>query len=436
MIIKASQRAGERNLSTHLLNGETNEVVHLQELRGFVAEDLHGALQEIRALSLANRRIKSTMLSVSFNPPKGKTATVADFVDAANRAEQALGLTKVQRAIVLHSKEGRRHAHVVYARIDENLKAIKLPYYKKKLNDLSRELFLEHGWELPAGYKDKQQRDVTTVNLSEEQTAKRQYLNAKEIKARIQAIWKENEDLASFTLALQQNGFTLAKGSKRSFVLVDVHGDVRSLSRTLAIKAKDVKAKLGDGENLQSVDEAKRTFIQSHKEDYTRQHTELIQRQKAQAHPFKQKIQTLVKQHKSEREALDSFQESRQLQERNARQAQYQTGLRKVWQFVTGQYHQQKKKHEAEYLASLARDSQEKEELIQRQLTARQDLQQPLKRLQIQHQSEMLLLNARFVQSMQELGIKSELSAEFTHSQPDNTQTIKPTRQHIQELDI
>jgi hypothetical protein len=429
MIIKASQRAGENQLSAHLLNGETNEVVHLQELRGFVAEDLHGALQEVRALSLANKNIKKTMFSVSFNPPIGQTATVTDFMDATNRAEQALGLTGQQRAIVFHEKEGRRHAHVVWSRIDENLKAIKLPYYKKKLNDLSQELFLEHGWELPKGFNNKQERDLTSVNLSEEQTAKRQNLSAKEIKARIQAMWKETNDLASFKQALQQNGFALAKGSKRSFVLVDIHGDVRSLSRTLAIKAKEVKTKLGDSENLQTVDEAKRTFTQSHKEEYTRQHTALVQRHKAQLMPFKQKIHTLVQKHKAEREALDTFQENRQLQERNARQAQYQTGLRKVWQFVTGQYHQQKKKHEAEYHANLERDVQEKEELIQRQLKAREDLQQPLKHLETQHQSEMLMLNARFVQSMQELGIKSELSTE-------HTQSINTTRQHIQELDI
>ena len=431
MIIKASQRAGEKQLSTHLLNGESNEVVHVQELRGFVAEDLHGALQEIRALSLANKNIKKTMFSVSFNPPKGETATVADFVDAANRAEQALGLTKVQRGIVLHSKEGRRHAHVVWSRIDENLKAIKLPYYKKKLNDLSRELFLEHGWDLPAGYKNKQQRDVTTVDLSEEQTAKRQKVNAKEIKSRIQALWKKADDLEGFTQALQQNVFALAKGSKRSFVLVDIHGDVRSLSRTLAIKAKDVKTKLGDGEDLQTVEEAKHTFTQSHKEEYTRQHNELIQRHNAQTMPFKQQIQTLVKKHKAERKALQAFQENRQIQERNARQAQYQTGLRKVWQFVTGQYHQQKKKHEAEYLASLERDTLEKEELTHHQLKTRENLQQPLERLQTQHQSEMLMLNARFVQSMKELGVKSELTVK-----------LEPLQQHsvllnqYPELDI
>ncbi len=55
----------------------------------------------------------------------------------------------VRPAPFFREKEGRRHAHVVWSRIDtENMKAINLPFYKTKLRDLPRELFVEHGWNI------------------------------------------------------------------------------------------------------------------------------------------------------------------------------------------------------------------------------------------------------------------------------------------------
>ena len=42
----------------------------------------------------------------------------------------------------MHEKEGRRHAHVVWSRIDaDEMKAINLPHFKVKLRDLSRDLY-------------------------------------------------------------------------------------------------------------------------------------------------------------------------------------------------------------------------------------------------------------------------------------------------------
>ena len=44
----------------------------------------------------------------------------------------------------------------------EEMKAINLPHFKLKLKDLSKDLFLEHGWDLPDGFKDKALRDHMT----------------------------------------------------------------------------------------------------------------------------------------------------------------------------------------------------------------------------------------------------------------------------------
>lgn len=51
MILKGRQRGGGQNLAAHLLKLDDNEHLRLHELRGFDADDLHGAFKEIEAVS-------------------------------------------------------------------------------------------------------------------------------------------------------------------------------------------------------------------------------------------------------------------------------------------------------------------------------------------------------------------------------------------------
>jgi hypothetical protein len=51
MILKGSQRGGAKQLAYHLLKTEENEHVEVHEVRGFMSDDLHGALKEIHAVS-------------------------------------------------------------------------------------------------------------------------------------------------------------------------------------------------------------------------------------------------------------------------------------------------------------------------------------------------------------------------------------------------
>ncbi|WP_247676937.1 MULTISPECIES: hypothetical protein [unclassified Leisingera] len=99
------------------MNERDNDHATSLELRGFSSDQLNDALTETYAISKATR-CKQFMFSLSLNPPTDHIATEDDFLEAADRAEQALGLDGQPRAIVMHEKEGRRHAHVVWSRID------------------------------------------------------------------------------------------------------------------------------------------------------------------------------------------------------------------------------------------------------------------------------------------------------------------------------
>ena len=51
MILKGSQRSGGLKLAAHLMNMRDNDHVEVYELRGFTADDLHGAFQEADAVA-------------------------------------------------------------------------------------------------------------------------------------------------------------------------------------------------------------------------------------------------------------------------------------------------------------------------------------------------------------------------------------------------
>lgn len=173
MILVGSQCAGATALADHLTNQRDNDHVQVLELRDFMAKDLHGALDEVHAIPKATQ-CKQFMFSLSLNPSGSHIADEDEFRDAADRAEAKLGLTGQPCAIVIHEKEGRRHAHVVWSRVNvDEMKAINLPHFKSKLRDLSRELFLDHGWELPKGLETHGGKSPLNFTLAEWQQAKR-----------------------------------------------------------------------------------------------------------------------------------------------------------------------------------------------------------------------------------------------------------------------
>jgi hypothetical protein len=182
MILKASQRGGAGQLAAHLLNEMDNDHVALEEVRGFAASDLKGALEEAHAVSKGTR-CKQFLFSLSINPPKGAEVGIDALRDAASRAGKAVGLEDQPFALVVHEKEGRRHAHAVWSRIDaDQMTAINLPFFKDRLKALSKELFLENGWELPSGHRENGWANPLNFSLAEWQQAKRLDLDPREVK--------------------------------------------------------------------------------------------------------------------------------------------------------------------------------------------------------------------------------------------------------------
>ncbi len=230
MILKGNQRAGGSQLASHLLNVADNEHVTVHEMRGFISEDLHGAFNETYAISQGTR-CKQFLFSLSLNPPESEIVPVNAFDKAIARIEEKLGLVEQPRAIVFHEKEGRRHAHCVWSRIDvDEMKAINLPHYKLKLCDISRELYLENDWRMPRGLANNEERDPLNFTLAEWQQAKRTGVDPRKVKEAIQDAWAISDSVSAFDYALKERGFRLAQGNRRGHVAVDIDGTVFAVS--------------------------------------------------------------------------------------------------------------------------------------------------------------------------------------------------------------
>ena len=256
MILQGNQRAGGRDLANHLLKDE-NEHIEIYEIRGFVADDLHGAFHEAYAISKGTQA-KQYLYSLSLNPPADATVSTQDFQDAIAKVEDKLNLTNQPRAIVFHEKQGRRHCHVVWSRIKaDEMKAVHLPHSKRKLMEISRELYIQHGWQMPAGMIDRTKRSALNMSFAEWQQARRLNQNPRVIKQAFQGAWATSDNRAAFARALKERGLILAHGDRRGFVALDHHCNVFAVSKWVGLKAKEIRAKLGNPDQLPSTAEAK-----------------------------------------------------------------------------------------------------------------------------------------------------------------------------------
>lgn len=393
MILKASQRGGGRELALHLMRTDENEHVYVHELRGFTAADLEGAFKEAHAISRGTRA-KQFLFSLSLNPPPGEWVSVEAFESAIGNVERKLGLDGQPRAVVFHEKDGRRHAHVVWSRIDaENMKAINLPFFKTKLRDVARELFLEHGWRMPRGFVNSRERDPANFSLAEWQQAKRGGHDPKAIKQMFQELWASSDSGRAFAAALQSRGYLLAQGDRRSHVAVDYRGEVYAVARYAGIKTKDVRARLGDEAQLPSVDKAKAQHAKRMTEMLRRHIRIADDRRKREAANLLQFRGQVVDRQRDERIRLENEHAARRTHEAQERAGRYARGLRGLWHRITGKYAKVREQNEREALEAALRDRAERDKLIHRQIDERRVLHQQIKRKRQDHAEQVAELH-------------------------------------------
>ena len=378
MILVGNQRGGARDLARHLMKSE-NETVEVAELRGFVADDLDGAFQESYAISQGTR-CKQFLFSLSLNPPKDAEVSDDQFMAAIIKTESKLGLSGQPRAVVFHEKRGidgemRRHAHAVWSRIDvEEMKAVPLPHSKRKLQDVARDLYLEHGWTMPRGLAVTGARDPRNFSLAEWQQARRVKEDPREIKTAFQDAWAISDSKAAFDHALKERGYWLAKGDKRGYVAVDRHGEVHNVAKRVGVRTKAVRERLGDMDALPSVADAKIELaraMQTKMADFQR---EVVDREENEKREAARKREALKVRQSAERDAFQQAAKLRQQAEQQERESRLRKGLLGLWDRIRGERKRTLERNAQEVTKVQQRDKKERDQLTAVQLAQRREV--------------------------------------------------------------
>ncbi len=392
MILNGNQRGGARDLATHLEKPE-NEHAELHEIRGFVATTLSGALLEAEAVSRGTQ-CRQFLYSLSLSPPASASVPVPVFEDAIERIERKLALEGHARIVVFHEKEGRRHAHCIWSRIDPaSMKAVRMSHDRMKLGDISRELYFDYGWKMPQGLIDPALRNPLNFDHREWMKAKRAGRDPRDIKAAFQQCWAASDCGASFRQVLQERGYYIARGDRRGVVAVDIDGNVYSVARWTGVTSKQVVTRVGNLNALPSVNAVKERvrdltrlkltgFLRNVVDDFARA-----------ANALECRRVDMVEKHRAARRGLVAAQELRWIDEARKRADRFRRGILGLWDRITGKHAKLRHQNELETAACAARDTAEGQSLIDAQRQERQRLQKDIEQERRAHARELAHLN-------------------------------------------
>lgn len=269
MIIKGNTSTGRR-LGAYLLQ-DKNDRIEEWGIRGDIPRDLKDTLDDWRSDSQGTNCTKP-LYHAQLNPDR--TLSRDEWDTAIAIFEKEMGFKNQPRAIVLHEYKGREHLHLVYSRIDGQGKALSDSWnyvrHEKAAREIERELGLEKTQGVFIGREGG--RSERSPDHASIQQGERTEKDPREVKAEVSSLYQSMaEDGAAFVTALENEGYTLAKGASRNYVVIDDKGGIHSLSRATGAKVAELSEALNDYP-LQDLPEAK--VIQYER----REHEKLMER--------------------------------------------------------------------------------------------------------------------------------------------------------------
>ena len=240
MVIRGRTRGNGRQLANYLLFMNENEDIQILDVAGR-PQAAEGYLHDtLFCMSLTSELTKSDkgLYHAQINPAYGDDAgmTSTSWLQAADMLAKELGLEEQRRVIVLHTKKGRTHAHVVWERYDLEKGRMISDSFSRLAQDRARK-------EMERVFEHKQ---------TPHRNARRP-----EMKETLSALWQKAKTGLDFLKDAGKAGYIIAKGvQRRPFMVVDETGRSFDLVRQLqGTKTKEVRDRLKT-EKLQPEKEA------------------------------------------------------------------------------------------------------------------------------------------------------------------------------------
>ena len=234
MVIRGRTRGNGRQLAAYLLAQGENEYIRILDIAG--RDQTHGELlhRTLLSMSFTSELTKSDkgLYHVQINPAyhEDRRMDREAWIKAADILEKELGLTDQRRVIVLHTKKGRTHAHVVWERYDHD-KGIMISDSFSRLA------------------QDRARKEMERV-FNQQKTPHRNEQRP-EMKKHLTELWHKTKSGKEFIIEAGKAGYVIAAGlQRRPFMVVDSTGRSFDLVRQLdKVKTKDIRERL-KGEKL------------------------------------------------------------------------------------------------------------------------------------------------------------------------------------------
>lgn len=267
MIVKGKSRSNGLQLGAYLLSMEANEEVRVLEISGMATDDLTQALIEMQEITDRGQRGVKGLYHSIISPQPGYQLTEEQWLYAADVLAKQLKLHDQPRAIVLHEKADgqggtRTHAHIVFQRTDrEKLILIPDSWNYPAHERAARHLEQKFGHEIvPGKHAEPREKDRSAAPDHERHQEARGGLTKEERIAQVTELLRQSDGAKGFAASLAHTGYTLAKGDRRDFVILDKAGSVYSLPRCIeGVKIKELRKFFEpiDASTLPTVDQAK-----------------------------------------------------------------------------------------------------------------------------------------------------------------------------------
>jgi hypothetical protein len=215
----------------------------------------------------------------------------------------------------MHEKLGRQHIHVVWSRIDiEHMRSVSDSHNFRKHEEVSRDLERRFGHDRVQGAhheRDGVDRPDRTPSRAELQQQKRTGITGKQVKDKVTAAFRASDGPEAFRAALQERGYTLARGDRRDYVILDQKGGIHSLVRRIdgmeAAELREFMAAL-DPKSVPNIEQARELIAERDrrlKEGQEAHDEALIERGYSHGDDYVSQSRAALRNHQRRQEALD-----------------------------------------------------------------------------------------------------------------------------------
>lgn len=216
------------------LNLRTDDPDRAAELMAWTA----GHCAELKAqagVKATGRKPEKPVYAFSLSWGREETPDPAHMRVQGRGALEALGLSGHEAVLIGHRDREHPHIHVIVNLVH--------PETGKTANVYRDRLTLSK-W---AEAYEREHQNILCPRRVENNAERARGSFVKQRDAVIQSAWEQSDNGRSFIRALAEQGYVLARGDRRDFVVIDPHGRTINPARQIAgVKVKDIRARLAD----------------------------------------------------------------------------------------------------------------------------------------------------------------------------------------------